>query len=847
MTVDLATLGLAVDSKDVVRANDNLDDLAKTAGRTERATKGFEGEAKKATKATDGMGKAAGRTNGILARLGINARGVATAFTGILGAMGVSAGFAQATRSALDFDSALREVSTLFPVLAGQTDEVESAARRLGLAYGTSATQQVQAFYQAISAGASSVSQATEILDTANRVAIGGVTDVTTAVDVLTTATNAYAATGLTAAEAGDALFVGMRAGKTTIEELASSLGNVIPIAASLGVSFDEVVAATAALTTQGQSTAQAVTGVRAILAAVARPTDRAANAAKDLGIEFNTTALRAKGLEGFLADIIEKTGGSADKMAQLFGSVEALNAALSMAGGGGAAFSGILADMEDKAGSVDEAFNRVAQGLQQRLNVVLAAIGDRLMRVGTVILGALIPAFELLINHGTTIERVLITIGAGMAVAFGPQIVAMVTTLAIAIGTRLLGAVNAVTAALLRNPFGALAVAITMLIVAAYQYRDEIGRIFGVELPEMARVAGNKIIGLFRGTFNVMVEIFKGLPEVVGSAAIQAMNRVIEAIERMIAKAVEQINTLIAPLNWLLGQAGMEGFGSLTTPSLGQITDPFEGALARTFANASGRFSEAMSTEYIAPFQRAEEATRTATDALEEFNTATQSANDNLPGLGMSLADVDAGGRGAAGSLREMADASDEAASRGGELAQTLAGQFSNMFTGLINGTMDARQAITQLLQSLSRLLINRAFQALFGGTGGGLFGGGFADGAAFSGGNVIPFARGGVVNGPTMFPMAGRRTGLMGEAGPEAIMPLSRGSDGKLGVRAQGGGGNTVSVVNHINIERNGTQGNEANDRDLAHMIGQAVETRVKKVMMQEARVGGALNPVL
>jgi lambda family phage tail tape measure protein len=63
-----------------------------------------------------------------------------------------------------------------------------------------------------------------------------------------------------------------------------------------------------------------------------------------------------------------------------------------------------------------------------------------------------------------------------------------------------------------------------------------------------------------------------------------------------------------------------------------------------------------------------------------------------------------------------------------------------------------------------------------------------GFADGAAFSGGKVTPFANGGVVNGPTLFPMA-NGAGLMGEAGPEAVMPLSRTSSGKLGVKAEVG----------------------------------------------------------
>lgn len=72
------------------------------------------------------------------------------------------------------------------------------------------------------------------------------------------------------------------------------------------------------------------------------------------------------------------------------------------------------------------------------------------------------------------------------------------------------------------------------------------------------------------------------------------------------------------------------------------------------------------------------------------------------------------------------------------------------------------------------------------------------FADGAGTLGGRVTPFARGGVVQGPVAFPMRGG-AGLMGEAGPEAILPLSRGADGRLGVTA-GGAGSAGPVTVHI-----------------------------------------------
>lgn len=94
------------------------------------------------------------------------------------------------------------------------------------------------------------------------------------------------------------------------------------------------------------------------------------------------------------------------------------------------------------------------------------------------------------------------------------------------------------------------------------------------------------------------------------------------------------------------------------------------------------------------------------------------------------------------------------------------------------------------------------------------------FANGGAFTQGKVMPFANGGVVSGPTTFPMRGG-TGLMGEAGPEAIMPLTRGADGKLGVRAQGG--STVHVV--MNISTPDVEGFQRSRSQIAAQVSRAL----------------------
>lgn len=121
------------------------------------------------------------------------------------------------------------------------------------------------------------------------------------------------------------------------------------------------------------------------------------------------------------------------------------------------------------------------------------------------------------------------------------------------------------------------------------------------------------------------------------------------------------------------------------------------------------------------------------------------------------------------------------------------------------------------------------------------GLFGLKFADGAAFAHGSVIPFADGGVVGSPTTFRMPGGRTGLMGEAGPEAIMPLARGPGGRLGVRASGpmAGSRSMVVSNNSSISIGGSTvilqgGTEDAAEKVSAMLDQreaALEARLRR----------------
>lgn len=164
------------------------------------------------------------------------------------------------------------------------------------------------------------------------------------------------------------------------------------------------------------------------------------------------------------------------------------------------------------------------------------------------------------------------------------------------------------------------------------------------------------------------------------------------------------------------------------------------------------------------------------------------------------------------------------------GTLSSSIGGGLRRAFDGLVFDGLklsDALQMVARTMVDSVYSIAMRPVQNAFGGMLAeginGLVGGimPFAKGGAFSQGRVMPFAKGGLVSSPTMFPMRGGR-GLMGEAGPEAILPLARGADGRLGVQA-GGGGRPVTVV--MNIQTPDVQGFARSQSQIAAQAARAL----------------------
>lgn len=195
--------------------------------------------------------------------------------------------------------------------------------------------------------------------------------------------------------------------------------------------------------------------------------------------------------------------------------------------------------------------------------------------------------------------------------------------------------------------------------------------------------------------------------------------------------------------------------------------------------------------------------------NGLEALQAQVDSLDDSLGGAADMAAGFDS-------ELRRMRAALAET----GKDVQTLERGLSRGLRRALDGVLFDGMKLSDAMRTVAMSMSNAAYSAAVKPVTD-HFGGLIAQGVGSLVQGVLPFAKGGVVSSPTYFPMRGA-TGLMGEAGPEAIMPLSRGADGSLGVRMEGGG-RPVSVV--INVTTPDVEGFRRSQSQIAAQMGRAL----------------------
>ncbi|MEP2607025.1 phage tail tape measure protein, partial [Marinobacter sp.] len=306
-----------------------------------------------------------------------------------------------------DFDTAFGEIATLIGQPADNLRDFQDQILSYSETSTASLDQITNATYSAISAG-TDYKDSLELLAAAEQLSIAGRADLGDTTTALVSTMNAFGASADEAGDYADNFFTAVQLGQTTIPELASSMGRLSPIAAAAGLSFEEMAAAIATITAEtGTSTPEAITGIRAAITALLKPTSEARDVAAELGIEFNAAALESKGFAGVLADVMEATGGNTEVIAQLFGSVEALAPVLALGGNAAEKFAENLIKFTQNTGSAKTASEELVdtlgllgQTLVNNLESALIGVGGRLTDETRSIVTSLTSIFNSLGNE---------------------------------------------------------------------------------------------------------------------------------------------------------------------------------------------------------------------------------------------------------------------------------------------------------------------------------------------------------------------------------------------------------------------------------------------------------------
>lgn len=399
-----------------------------------------------------------GRT---LTRVGQGIRSIGTlASVGITAPVTALAGVA--TNEFNQFESALSRMKGL----VGLTDEtiLEFKGHILDLAkdVGKAPLELAKAMENITSSGIQGAA-AIETLDITARAAAGGLGEVRSVSDTVTSAMNAYGVANLSATKATDILVAAVREGKAEADTFAPVLGNVLPIANEMGISFDEAAGSIAYLTLATGSAATAATQYQNILAQTLKlnPEKEAGKNLTKLGIDVKGFQ-KSVGSEGLLPSLMKlkdelaKTGHT---LKDAFPDVQAMTAALQLTGANSAKAAQVLESVANAAGSVDKAFDAAAQTTQHQLNKAMAEMKVILIEIGEMLvpifakftsgLGSvmqfwkqLTPASKQLVITTVALAAAVgpLLIGLGTLVSFAGSLVTGFTALAVATPTAAYG-----------------------------------------------------------------------------------------------------------------------------------------------------------------------------------------------------------------------------------------------------------------------------------------------------------------------------------------------------------------------------------------------------------------------
>lgn len=500
---------------------------------TEQQLKSLETQTRESNSTLAATGKIIGEIGETSTNLG---KKMLPATTAILGT-GIAAG-----TMASSFEDAMAKVSTIADTTEVPLKDLRNAIIELSDETGIAATDIADNVYNAISAG-QSTGDAVNFVSKATKLAKAGFADSSSALDILTTAMNAYEMEAQETTRTSDLLIQTQNLGKTTVGELSSSMGKVIPTAKANNVEIDQLCAGYAILTANGIATAESTTYMNSMLNELGKGGTKVDTILRGkTGQSFAELSESGKSMGDVLQILKDHADQTGVSFSDLWSSSEAGKAGIVLLGDGAGDFNNKLAEMNNSAGATDSAFEKL-DTTSNKIKIAINQLKNTAISLGDTLLSTLQPIIQKVVKKveefatwfkglNTTQQETIIKVAALVA-AIGPALIifgkictgiSSIISVVGKIGPVIKGAqaaFAAFNAVLAANPIILIVTAIVALIaifVVLYNkcdwFRNAVNQIW--EAIKTAFLAvWNTIAGFFTETlpnaFNTVVDFIKG------------------------------------------------------------------------------------------------------------------------------------------------------------------------------------------------------------------------------------------------------------------------------------------------------------------------------------------------
>lgn len=311
-----------------------------------------------------------------------------------IGGVAIIGALAGAVKAAVDFDKAMRNVNSIAKLSEGQFKAVSKQVLALAKVTAQSPKTLAAGLYDIVSSGFDAT-QGLKILKAAATAATAGLTDTATSTKAVVAVLNAYHMSADDAAKVSDVLFQTVNKGVLTFAELASQIGDVLPVASNLKVPLADIGGALATITLHGVSAAEASTQLKQLLTSMLKPSTDLKKEFHDMGFESGEVALKALGLQGVLARLTTDAKGSTKAFADWFPNVRAMNGALGLTGKNTKTLDDNLKAMRNSSGAADAAFKEQSKSISVQWQKAKASITAAAIPIGQLLFPLLVKAAE--------------------------------------------------------------------------------------------------------------------------------------------------------------------------------------------------------------------------------------------------------------------------------------------------------------------------------------------------------------------------------------------------------------------------------------------------------------------